>query len=157
MAKSLKLVFIALTLALLVAIAVCALSPSSYMTEIPFIPTWLATWADANPNFRNFPVFAAFAALLFLVVTFYQRPVTRYGRWRLAFGAFFATALLGALLEAFQLLLPGRWADPMDVTWMTLGAFAGAFGAASLNLVFCSNEPGVGSLAPSPRLDTRNL
>lgn len=114
---------------LLLAIAICSLAPSSYMTEIPFIPTWLGTWADANPNFRNMPVFAALAALLFFVVTFYQPLVTRYGRWRLAFAAFIATALLGAALEVAQLLIPGRIADPMDVLWMTLGAFVGASAA----------------------------
>lgn len=139
---------ISLTLALLAAIAVCALAPSPNMTELPFIPDWLGTWADRNGNFRNFPVFAVFAALLFFVLRFFrlptadcrlntsnpaftrhQQPATRYGRWRIAVGAFAATALLGVALEALQLLLPNRHADPMDLLWMTLGAFVGAFGA----------------------------
>jgi VanZ family protein len=39
---------------------------------------------------------------------------------------FCAAAVLGALLEVLQLLLPHRWADPMDVFWSVLGAFVGA-------------------------------
>ena len=66
-ANVLKFVCIALTLALLVAIVVCSLTSSPNMREMWWIPDWLGTWADRNGNFRNFPVFAAFAALLFLV------------------------------------------------------------------------------------------
>jgi hypothetical protein len=129
------------------------------MSELPFIPTWLGTWADRNGNFRNFPVFAAFAALLFFVFKFfrlqtadcrlntsnlastsYQRLVTRYCRWRPAFGAFAATALLGVALEALQLLLPNRHADPMDLLWMTLGAFVGSFTAASGSMLLAPHS-----------------
>jgi len=128
---------------LLLAILTCALAPSSYMAELPFIPQWLGEWADRNPNFRNFPVFAAFAALLFLVFSFlppptddcqlptsdttrYQLVTTGYRRWRLAFGVFLVTAFFGVALELMQRTLPGRWPDPWDVMWSTLGALAGA-------------------------------
>jgi VanZ family protein len=79
------------------------------------------------------PVFAAFAALLFLV--FSVLPSSFYSSLKLKFQPFsFRTALrvavcasaLGALLEVAQLLLPHRWADPMDVFWSVLGAFVGA-------------------------------
>ncbi len=150
-AKTVRFILLALTLALLAAIAVCALAPSSYMTELPFIPQWLGEWADRNPNFRNMPVFAIFSALLFFVwsllfptsdirppasglshlptsdPTSYPRLATRYGRWRLAFGAFLATALLGILFEVAQILIPGRVADWHDVLWASLGALTGAF------------------------------
>lgn len=122
------------------------------MTEIWFIPTWLGTWADANPNFRNMPVFAVLAALLFFVLRSFQLPTAnrvcepkarpkmtprqtdRRGDQLIlrtlptALRAAMCASALGALLEALQLLLPGRWADPLDVMWMTLGAFVGAFG-----------------------------
>jgi glycopeptide antibiotics resistance protein len=120
---------------MLVAILFCALAPSPVMREVIWIPTWLADWADRNGSFRNFPVFAVFAALLFVVATFDQQLVSRYGRWRLAFGAFIVTALLGFALEALQLLLPGRWADPMDVFWSALGALTGAVAAAVFAVV----------------------
>ncbi len=127
------------------------------MTELPFIPTWLGTWADTNPNFRNFPVFAIFAALLFFVVTFYQPLVTRYNRWRLAFGAFAATALLGALLEVAQARIPGRWADPFDVMWCALGALVGVCVASFAVSLFkmryagnSANDTSSGSSVPLP-------
>jgi VanZ family protein len=127
--------------ALLAAILICALAPSSYMTELPFIPQWLGEWADKNPNFRNFPVFAALSALLFFVVTFYQRLVTRYGRWRIALGVFAATGLLGIVLEVAQILIPGRVADWHDVLWASLGALAGTFvGALALMLALRSRS-----------------
>jgi VanZ family protein len=125
-AKLFRFGSLALTLALLAAILICALASSPNMREMAWIPGWIGEWADRNPNFRNMPVFAALSALLFFVVTLYQPLVTRHGRWRLAFGAFVATGLLGVLLEALQLLLPHRWADWVDVFWSVAGAFFGA-------------------------------
>jgi hypothetical protein len=124
-AKTLRIGLLALTLALLAAILICSLAPSPNMREMPWIPGWIGEWADRNPNFRNFPVFAALSALLFFVVTFYQPLVTSCGRWRLAFGVFAASSLLGALLEVAQARIPGRWADPFDVMWSALGALVG--------------------------------
>lgn len=148
-----RLCAIAAVLALLAAIAVCALSPSSYMTEIRFIPSWLATWADANPNFRNMPVFTALAAMVYIVVTFYQPLVTSYGRWRLAFGAFAASSLLGALLEVAQARIPGRWADPFDVMWSAFGALVGAcvasFAVSLFKMRYSGNSANAGSPASS--------
>jgi hypothetical protein len=133
---------LALTLALLAAIVLCSLAPSSHMTELAFIPQWLGDWADRNPNFRNFPVFTAFAAFQFLAFSFlwpqtgdcevptsdttrHQPLAIRYRRWRLAFGVFVATALIGVVLELMQRTLPGRWPDPWDVMWSTLGSAVG--------------------------------
>jgi glycopeptide antibiotics resistance protein len=153
----LRFLVVAAVIILLAAIATCSLAPSPNMREMWWIPGWLGEWADRNGNFRNFPVFAALAALLFFVLRFFQlntancrlttstpastsnQPlVTRYGRWRIAFGAFAATALLGVLLEVAQLLLPNRHADPMDLLWMTLGAFVGAFSAGSVSMLLLS-------------------
>ena len=122
------------------------------MREMWWIPDWLGTWADRNGNFRNFPVFAALAALLFLVFNtchavaaprvggfvFSALPSSFYSSLKLKFQplplrtalrAAVCVSALGVALEALQLLLPNRHADPMDLLWMTLGAFAGAFGA----------------------------
>jgi hypothetical protein len=125
--KAIRLVSLALLLALLAAILVCALAPSSYMAEMPFIPNWLGIWGDANPNFRNMPVFAVFSGLLFFVAAaYYQPPACHYCLWQLALGAFLATAALGAALECVQTWIPSRWADPLDVIWSILGAVVGA-------------------------------
>ena len=69
-ANVLKFVCIALTLALLAAIVVCSLTSSPNMREMWWIPDGLGEWADRNGNFRNFPVLAALAALLFFVFNF---------------------------------------------------------------------------------------
>ena len=127
---ALRFFVIAAAIISLAAIAICALAPSAYMSEIPFIPTWLGTWADANPNFRNFPVFAIFAALLFLALSFFQLP-TENRTLNTALRAAVCASALGLLFEALQLLLPGRYADPMDVFWSALGAFVGAAIAAA--------------------------
>jgi uncharacterized BrkB/YihY/UPF0761 family membrane protein len=124
-AKTLRIGSLALLLALLAAIATCALAPSSYMTELRFIPQWLGEWADRNPNFRNFPVFAALSALLFFVVVGYRPPTTRNFRWLIALGVFVFTTLIGVVLELMQRTLPGRWSDPWDVMWSTMGSLAG--------------------------------
>jgi hypothetical protein len=149
-ANSLKFVFIPLTLALFAAIAICSLAPSAYMTEIPFIPTWLGTWADANPNFRNMPVFAALAALVYIVVTFYQPLVISCGWWHLAFGVFAASSMLGALLEVAQARIPGRWADPFDVMWSALGALMGVCVASFAVSLFKMRYSGNSANATSP-------
>jgi glycopeptide antibiotics resistance protein len=115
---------------LLLAIAICSLAPSPNMREMWWIPDWLGTWADRNGNFRNFPVFAVFAALLFFVFRFFRLP-TANRILPTALRAAVCVSALGVVLEALQLLLPNRHADPMDLLWMTLGAFFGAAIAAA--------------------------
>lgn len=127
------------------------------MREMWWIPAWLGEWADRNGNFRNMPVFALFSALLFLVFnTCHALAAPRVGGFvfrffrlptadrtlNTALRAAVCASALGVALEVLQLLLPGRWADPMDVMWMTLGAFVGAFSAGSVSLL-CSSRSGV--------------
>jgi len=139
---------IAAAIILLAAIAICSLAPSPNMREMWWIPEWLGAWADRHGNFRNFPVFAALAALLFLV--FSLLPASFYSSLKLKFQPFsFRTALraavcasaLGIALEVAQLLLPNRHADPMDLLWMTLGASTGAFGSAYIFKLFAPSLP----------------
>ncbi len=130
-AKTLPIGLLALTLALLAAILICALAPSSYMTELPFIPQWLGEWADRNPNFRNMPVFAVFAALLFFVFRFFRLP-TANRILPTALRAAVCASALGILLEVAQLLfLSTRHFDWADIGWSTTGAFVGAAVAAA--------------------------
>jgi glycopeptide antibiotics resistance protein len=128
-ANSLKFVFFALALALLAAILICALASSPNMREMWWIPEWVGDWADRNGNFRNMPVFAVFTALLFFVFSAFRLP-TANRILPTALRAAVCASALGVALEALQLLLPNRHADPMDLLWMTLGASVGAFGAA---------------------------
>ncbi len=146
---------IAAAIALLAAIAICSLAPSPNMREMAWIPAWLGEWADRNPNFRNFPVFAALSALLFFVWNLNSpisdiRPPTSAKSLRLpsapphavsrtrllvlrrAALCFCAAALLGASLEVLQLLfLSTRHFDWADIGWSTSGAFVGAAIAAA--------------------------
>jgi hypothetical protein len=52
-AKILGIGSLALTLALLAAILICALAPSPNMREMAWIPSCLGEWADRNPNYPS--------------------------------------------------------------------------------------------------------
>ena len=125
------------------------------MRELWWIPDWVGEWADRNGNLRNFPVFAAFSALLFLVFnTCHAVAAPRVGgfvfnffrlntancKLKTALRAAVCASALGVALEALQLLLPNRHADPMDLLWMTLGAFAGAFAAGLVSTLWSSRS-----------------
>jgi hypothetical protein len=136
-----------LTLALLAAIFVCSLAPSPNMREMAWIPGWIGEWADRNPNFRNFPVFAALSAVLFLVFnTSHAVAASREGgfvfgslslntancKLKTALRAAVCASALGALLEVAQLLfLSNRHFDWADIGWMSSGALVGAALAAA--------------------------
>lgn len=154
MANSLKFVLIPLTIALLAAIVYCVLGPHSYMSRIWWIPDWIGQWADRHPFFRNFPPFAALAALLFFVASL-LRPMTancllntsapaptRRFQWRRALFCFIAVALLGTALEFLQQMVPERkeYAHPWQIMWSVAGAFVGSFGAALLMRLFYTSN-----------------
>lgn|GEM_PF-5512988 len=119
----------------------------------------MGNWADRHPYFRNFPPFAAFSALLFLVVSF-RLPSYRHTDgpkhfpFRLAFVVFVAVAFLGAALEFLQQLVPVRkeYAHPLQIMWSTAGAFAGAFAAALLSALFYNRA----ARTPAPEIDSRD-
>jgi glycopeptide antibiotics resistance protein len=132
-AKLVRFGSLALTLALLAAIATCALAPSPNMREMWWIPSWLGEWADRYPNFRNFPVFAAFAALLYFLFRFFCLNTENCKLNTALRAAVFASAL-GIVLEVAQLLfLSNRHFDWADIFWMTTGAFVGASSAMVLS------------------------
>lgn len=132
---SLRLFSLALTLALLAAIATCALAPSPNMREMVWIPQWLGEWADRNPNFRNFPVFAVFSGLLFFVFGVF-RLNTATCKLKTALRAALCASALGVLLEVLQLLfLSNRHFDWADIGWSTSGAFVGAIFALFLSML----------------------
>jgi hypothetical protein len=152
---ALRFFVIAAAIILLAAIATCSLAPSPNMREMWWIPAWLGEWADRNPNFRNMPVFAALSVLLSFVWNLLS-PISDIRRLtsakslsllvsspvvrgpvvlRRAALCFCAAALLGASLEALQLLLSNRHFDWADIGWSTSGAFAGAFVAWSISML----------------------
>ena len=139
------------------------------MSRIWWIPDWVGNWADRHPFFRNFPPFAAFAALLFFVWQFLSpvsdlRPPNSTDSFRpfvlgrlvlrratLCFGA---VAVLGTSLEFLQQMIPERaaYAHPWQITWSVAGAFVGAFGAALLMCLFHTRRR-VGLPTNAPKSD----
>ena len=72
-----------------------AVRGSPYVAELPWIPRWLAIWADAHGVWRNVPAFGA----LYLVV------LVGLG-WNRRVIALAAVCVFAACVEFAQLLLP---------------------------------------------------
>jgi VanZ family protein len=96
------------------------------MREIPVLPDFLAAWANANPTFRNFPAFGLLSVLLVFVGNLCRGTSEVRGLIATALLAAAAVSVAGVVLECLQLVLPGRFFDPMDIVWSVAGAFAGA-------------------------------
>lgn len=91
-----------------------------------WIPPAVAKWADNNPTFRNFPVFALVGFLAAGAIGMPGRlsiPVS-------VLGAAVVAGMFGTALEVAQIWLRGRFFDPNDIAWSVSGAFAGALAAA---------------------------
>lgn len=119
---------------LLLAILICSLAPSPNMREMWWIPDWVGEWADRNGNFRNFPVFAVFSALLFFVLRPFQLNTVNRTQ-NTALGAALCASAFGVLLEVAQLFLSNRHFDLADIGWSTGGALVGVATAASITLL----------------------
>jgi hypothetical protein len=91
-----------------------ALRSSPYLTEVLWIPRWLASWSDANGVIRNPPAFAALYILCVICLGWSCR------HWLLLL-----TCGLAIALEVGQLWLPERVADWRDVMASWVGALAG--------------------------------
>jgi hypothetical protein len=104
---------------------VCATSPSPNMRAQQWIPRAVAKWADDNPTFRNFPVFAAIG---FLAAGAIGLPGKSSIPSAVLAGAVVA-GTFGTGLEVAQIWLRGRFFDPNDIAWTVSGAFAGALAA----------------------------
>ncbi len=90
------------------------LRPSSILSEIPWLPRGVASWADSYGRFRNFPAYAILA-VPFMIVCNGRRARFRAFRW---------LALFGAAVEAAQYFIPTRWCEWEDVAWSWAGLLA---------------------------------
>ena len=115
-----------LSILLCVAIALVTLETSPRMTAVPWIPRFIARWADAEPTFRNFPPYALATLLSTLTALTWIRPRTRRRGLLVILGMLCFWALLGTGLECAQLWLPYRKFDLLDITWSVVGALAGS-------------------------------
>jgi hypothetical protein len=110
-------------LLLLAGVLVCLIgaaswAPGSRMSELRWVPAWVAAEADQHPNLRTGIPFIPLAFMLTygLASRGLKRPRI------LAMG--FCVACLGSV-EAGQLLLPERTADAKDLAWGMAGIFLG--------------------------------
>jgi hypothetical protein len=125
-------------------IAVLALRPSPYLTELAWMPEELARWADAHGRLRNLPAFFLLCLALLPALG-------------LRLGGAVALAL-GLGLEAAQLFIPGRYFDPLDLLWSALGVAAACFavvvGRALLFRCSPARAEKAPGLTPPPRSET---
>lgn len=100
------------------AIAYLALRGSPWVSEIPWIPSWVGEWADRNGNLRNLPAFAGLTLVLLWPLG-----------WRTAA---LLSAILAVLLECAQVFIAGRHFDWADIGWSLLGVALVAVPAAAV-------------------------
>ena len=125
------LAFILLT----IGVVHCALAPSPDLQQINWIPSVIASWANAYPSFRNFPAFGVVAMSLFFCVFSWLQQAHPQRLFGLAFFTSIAVSLFGVLLECLQIWLPARFFDPYDIAWSIAGAFAGSVLAFSVSIL----------------------
>ncbi len=103
---------------LIVLIFIASWAPDSRMAAQPWVPGWLAKWADRSPNIRTAVPFIPLAFLL-----------TWGFKWRgIKYPALGSLLMCGACLglaELGQLFLPARTADVADLWWGAAGIAAG--------------------------------
>jgi len=125
----LRIHFLRITLAvglaaLLALVLYCALRSSPRLTEIPWLPLWLTQWADRMDTFRHFVGFGVLA-LMAMVLPRAILPLCRpAARDQFRHLCLLISLALVAALEFFQLRIPGRNFDWLDVYWGSLGVLS---------------------------------
>lgn len=100
----------------------CALAASPEMKALVWLPRWVASWADVQPTFRNFPAFGVISLVAVFFVHCGFRSVN-------AAGFVFVTLLVSffsIILEVMQLMIPSRFFEWADIGWSIAGACAGS-------------------------------
>jgi len=112
-------VFSALLIFLILAVSWV---PDSRMTELHWLPRWVAALADRDPNIRTAVPFIPVAFLLLL--GFSWRGVKSPVLWSVG-----VCGVCVLLSESGQLFLPSRTADVRDLLWGMSGACVGVVSA----------------------------
>ena len=117
-----------LSIALSAVIIYLSWIPDSRMGLVPWLPRWLAGWADSGGGVETLRTGLALAIASFLFSLACQASGRRNGiRFSLGFGL-----LLVLLAEGGQFFLPARSPDWGDVAWGGLGAMAGVIAAVAI-------------------------
>ena len=112
------LVFCFLSGVLVILTLVASWAPDSRMTELHWIPGWLAALADRDPNCRTA---IPFIPMAFLLVHAFARLDFK----RALLGASMVSLLCLGLSEFGQIFIPRRTADVMDLLWGGAGIAVG--------------------------------
>jgi hypothetical protein len=103
---------------LMALILTASWAPDSRMTELRWVPAWLAALADRDPNIRTAAPFIPLAFLL-------MRGFAWRGRkWPVLWSVLVCGMCLG-LSELGQVFLPHRTADVADLLWGGTGILIG--------------------------------
>jgi hypothetical protein len=116
------MVLLFLSAGLVGVILLASWAPDSRMTALRWIPSWLANWADRDPNLRTAIPFIPLAFLL--VRGFAMSNLKRPLAWAVG-----VSGVCLAFSELGQVFLPLRTADLMDLLWGGVGILLGAVAA----------------------------
>lgn len=123
------MVLLILSAVLVVLVTAASWAPDSRMTELRWLPEWIARLADRDPNIRTAVPFVPLAFLL-------MRGFARCGlKWPVAGTLLVCGACLG-LSELGQVFLPSRTADVADLLWGGVGILLGVVAAWGWGRVF---------------------
>ena len=126
--KGRALVFLALSVLLIGLILAASWASDSRMTELRWVPRWLAMLADREPNSRTAIPFIPLAFLLAHGFAMLFRPARSSARRGLRWGLLGSVIVCGfslSLSEFGQIFIPGRTADLMDLLWGSFGIVVG--------------------------------
>jgi VanZ family protein len=115
-------VWLAAAALLMVLILAASWAADSRMTQLRWVPRWVAALADRDPNMRTAIPFMPLAFLL-------ARGLAGRGVRRPLVAAMLVCLACVALAEFGQRFLPGRTGDLVDVLWGGAGAMAGTAAA----------------------------
>ena len=104
---------------LIFLILVVSWAPDSRMTELHWLPGWIAALADRDPNIRTAVPFIPVA--FFLSLGFSWNEVKSPARWTMG-----VCGVCLFLSEFGQIFLPHRTADVRDLLWGMAGTGVGA-------------------------------
>ncbi len=116
------IVLLILAAGLVVLVTAASWAPDSRMTELRWLPEWIARLADRDPNIRTA---VPFIPLAFLLVRGFVR---RGWKWPVM-GAVLVCGVCLGLSELGQVFLQSRTADVADLLWGGAGILLGVVAA----------------------------
>jgi VanZ family protein len=120
-----------------------SLRPSPALSEIVWLPRWLAVWADRHGDLRTGVPYLGMSLLISLCITLYDQALPSVlvpsSARRIAFLVFSCGTLFALLVltEIVQYWMPQRWARWQDVFWGGTGILVGIFIWSAAEWLWC--------------------